>query len=78
MSSYDPDNNWILVKKIQDVGWMEQYCWAFYWSATTMLTIGFGDIAPANYKEALTLVLIEAFSCMALAFNVNFIGKVLS
>jgi hypothetical protein len=42
-----------------------------------MLTVGFGDIIPANLKEALSLVFIEVFSCMTLAYNINLIGKIL-
>lgn len=42
-----------------------------------MLTVGFGDLAAANYKEAICLVLIETVSCMALAYNINCIGNLL-
>lgn len=38
--------------------WYEQYSWAYYWGTTIMLTVGFGDLSAANYKEAICLVLI--------------------
>ncbi len=42
-----------------------------------MLTVGFGDIVATNYQEALCLIFIETFSCMALAYNINCVGGIL-
>lgn len=52
--------------------------WAFYWGTTIMLTVGFGDIAPANHKEAICIVFIETFSCLCLAYNINCVGSLIS
>jgi hypothetical protein len=38
------------LKNIENAPWYEQYSWAYYWGTTIMLTVGFGDIAAANYK----------------------------
>ena len=43
-----------------------------------MLTVGFGDLSAANYKEALILIFIETFSCITLAYNINTVGSILS
>jgi hypothetical protein len=43
-----------------------------------MLTVGFGDLAATNYKEAVILTLIEMISCMALAYNINCVGNLIS
>ncbi len=64
--------------KINDVTWPQQYIWAFYWGTTIMLTVGFGDIAPANYKEVICIVLIETFSCLCLAYNINCVGNLIT
>ena len=42
-----------------------------------MLTIGFGDISPANYKEAVCLTIIETISCILLAYNINCVGNLI-
>lgn len=42
-----------------------------------MLTVGFGDIAPTNVKEALVVIFIETLSCIVLAYNINSIGKII-
>lgn len=43
-----------------------------------MLTVGFGDIAAANHKEALCIILIETLSCLIMAYNVNKVGSILT
>lgn len=42
-----------------------------------MLTVGFGDIAASNYKEAMCLIFIETVSCIVLAYNVNCVGELI-
>ena len=36
---------------VQDEDMMTQYVYAFYWSVTTVTTVGYGDIGPANTAE---------------------------
>ena len=43
-----------------------------------MLTVGFGDLTPANYKEAVCLTIIETVSCILLAYNINCVGTLIS
>ena len=58
--------------------WYEQYTWAYYWGCTIMLTVGFGDITATNYKEAICITLIETFSCILLAYNINCVGNLIN
>lgn len=58
--------------------WYEQYIWSYYWGTTIMLTIGFGDIVPVCYKEALCMIFIETISCIVLAYNINCVGSLIS
>lgn len=50
MAEVDPANSWLTKLNIQDATWYEQYIWGYYWGTTVMLTVGFGDITPANCK----------------------------
>lgn len=43
-----------------------------------MLTVGFGDLSATNHNEALCLIFIEIFSVMCLAYNINWIGTLIS
>lgn len=43
-----------------------------------MLTVGFGDFHATNYKEAICLVFIEIISVMCLAYNINWVGTLIS
>lgn len=43
-----------------------------------MLTIGFGDITATTSDEALCLIVIEIFSVMCLAYNINTVGTLIS
>lgn len=61
-----------------DAPWYERYAWSYYGGTTIMLTVGFGDIAAGNYKEALCLTIIETLSCIALAYNIHCVGTVIS
>jgi hypothetical protein len=43
-----------------------------------MITVGFGDITPVNYKEAVVVAFIEIFSSIVLAYNISEVGSILS
>lgn len=56
ISFINPGNNWIEIKLINNglVGgeetWYVIYGWTFYWACTIMMTVGFGDISPVDYR----------------------------
>ena len=50
ISWLDAEKNWLTKINAVDALWYEQYSWAYYWGTTIMLTIGFGDISPVNFK----------------------------
>lgn len=71
MSHFEAEENWLKKSNFTEKIWWEQYSWAYYWGMTTMLSVGFGDISVANYKEALVLTIIEAFGYITLAYNIT-------
>jgi hypothetical protein len=77
MAELSPEGNWMTTLQIHRAEWYEQYIWAYYWGTNIMLTVGFGDIAATNFKEALCLIFIETFSCIVLAYNVSCVGDLI-
>lgn len=43
-----------------------------------MLTIGFGDICATTFEEAIALIFVEIFSCVTLAYNINYVGSLIN
>jgi hypothetical protein len=78
MSWIDEDHSWLQKIGAATAPWYERYSWAYYGGTTIMLTVGFGDIAAGNYKEALCLTIIETLSCIALAYNIHCVGTLIS
>ena len=71
-------DNWHIRKNITESGWASQYIWGYYWAVNIMLTVGFGDLSATTVDEALCLIFIEIFSVMCLAYNINWIGTLIS
>lgn len=42
-----------------------------------MLTIGYGDIVVANYKEAVCMAFIGTFSYIIVAYTINSVGNLI-
>lgn len=78
MATMDIENSWYQKKGIVDADWLPKYIWAYYWGVNIMLTVGFGDLVATNHQEAVWLIFIEIFSVMCLAYNINWIGTLIS
>jgi hypothetical protein len=43
-----------------------------------MMTVGFGDISPVDYRESIVVAFIEIFSSIVLAYNISEVGSIVS
>lgn len=80
----NPDANWVTVKLInngfvdEEQTWYKVYIWSYYWACTIMMTVGFGDISPVDYRESIIVAFIEIFSSIVLAYNISEVGSIVS
>lgn len=77
MTALDRSNNWMVKHELTFEPWYVQYFWSYYWAATTMMTVGFGDFSPVTYAESLIVTFLEFFSCIVLAYNIAEIGAII-
>ena len=68
------EETWIYVYKIADVDLFPQYITSLYWAVITMLTIGYGDIAPQTIPEKIVTMLVTLISCGVFGYSINKIG----
>lgn len=64
--------------KFEDETWYTKYIYSLYFSCTTLLTVGYGDISPTNVAEILTILVAQFFGIATFAYAVNKIGVALS
>jgi hypothetical protein len=58
------------------VHWSREYLYASYWSLTTMITVGYGDISPKSDLEIIVSSLAMLFGCGFFAYAINSIGLI--
>lgn len=63
---------------IEHTNWVTKYIYALYFSCTTLLTVGYGDVSPTNVAEILTILLTQLIGIATFAYAVNKIGAALT
>lgn len=57
----NPSDNWLSNLSLDPGDEMALYVYSFYFSTTTILTVGYGDLSPKNVTEVVVVVLIQIF-----------------
>ena len=66
---------WFDLPLVSDAGPLYKYLIAFYWSAVTMMTVGYGDIIPQNHSETLFATFVVMIGCGLFAYYIKYIIK---
>ena len=64
--------------EIQDTKWTTKYIYSLYFSSSTLLTVGYGDVTPTNVYEILMILVTQIIGIATFAYAVNQIGVALS
>ncbi len=71
-------NTWMRKAGVEDDSWSNRYIYSLYWSVTTMITVGYGDITPINVIEYMFATINMILISTVFAYNLNSIGIILS
>lgn len=55
----------------------DTYVLSLYWSITTIVTVGYGDMIPMNSSERITNILIMLIGCGVFAHSIDSIVNVI-
>lgn len=69
--------NWIVKYKIQDSEIGSQYLASFYWTITTLTTVGYGDILPANSIERFFCIFVMLGGVFFYSYTIGTITSVI-
>ena len=67
---------WTLKYGINTEYWFERYCYALYWGATIITTVGFGDITVANPLEAIFVSIVMMIGCLVISYSISQVGTI--
>ncbi|EAR97551.2 cyclic nucleotide-binding domain protein (macronuclear) [Tetrahymena thermophila SB210] len=67
---------WIQKYGIQEEEWYVQFLNAFYFSAVTMVTVGYGDVTPSSSAEKIYSIITILTGCGVFAYSISEIGSI--
>jgi Trk-type K+ transport system membrane component len=70
--------NWIYSKGYQDLSVYDLYVASFYFSVTTIVTVGYGDITAISSGEKLIAVFLMVIGVIAFSFATGALGNILA
>ncbi|KAL4455833.1 hypothetical protein ABPG74_003243 [Tetrahymena malaccensis] len=75
-SKINTSNNWLIKYQLYDQAWSIQYVNALYYITISMVTVGYGDIAPTNTEEKILCSILIVLLCGIYGYSLNQIGVI--
>ncbi|CAK59028.1 unnamed protein product (macronuclear) [Paramecium tetraurelia] len=76
IENYD-GKSWIMATNMYEQKWNIQYLQAFYYTAVTMFTVGYGDVTPQSSLEKIVSIVLIMISSIQLPYSVNTVGNII-
>ena len=74
----DTSANWIEQYSFQNVSDIDMYIISLYWTVTTLVTVGYGDICATNTSERIYVVLVMVLGIFMYSYTVSSISNIIS
>jgi len=62
---------WLSLQDLNDRSELDKYIYSIYWSAVTMMTVGYGDIIPQNSIETAFVTVVVIIGCGLFAYYIK-------
>ena len=78
--SYDPKSthSWIYIFNFEDLSAWELYVTSFYFTVTTIMTVGYGDITAKTMPEKLLCILLMLLGVIAFSYATGSISSIIT
>ena len=73
----DDYDNWITGSDLANLGNYKLYNAAFYFTVTTMVTVGYGDITAKNLGERIFCIFLMFFGVFTFTFGTGIIASII-
>ena len=76
---YDEDskNNWLFMKNFTDRPAEDIYVTSIYFTVTTVLTVGYGDISPFNNIEKFFCIILMVFGVISFSYSTGALSTII-
>ena len=76
--SDDSKKNWIYQKDLKDAPDSELYITSFYFTVTTLVTVGYGDITPYSVEEKALCIFLMLIGIVCFSFATGTLASIIS
>ena len=75
---FKDQENWLKKRNLIHKGWLKKYYYSYYWSITTIMTVGYGDITPQNEYEIIFSIFVMIIGCAIYSYNISSMGIIIT